>query len=156
MQWICDSFVKESHFKPGTWVLVQNEGSEKFQPHWFKLYKVLKSHPLGTYTLQELQSDWVLKNLMNGSRLIEANVEDPEWLWSSSVIIQAFKWQGLSVEKPIEVRHIVYVYEPDPISYWELSTITKVEWEACEHSSECSEQVEEERVVEWTLMTWCC
>ena len=153
MQWICDSLVKESHFKPGTWVLVWNEGSEKYQPHWFRLYKVLKSHPLGTYALQELQGDQVLKNLINGSRLIEANVEDPEWLWSSSVVIWALKWQGLSVEKPIEVRHIVDVYEPNPISYWELSTITKAEWEAHECSGECSEQVGEERVVEQTLMT---
>ena len=109
--------VKESNFEPGTWVLVWNEGPEKFQPCWFSLYKVLKAHPLGTYALEEPNSEWVLWNLINGNCLIEANIKDLEGLWLLSATSRALKWQGLSIEKPVEVQCIVDEYEPDPMSY---------------------------------------
>ncbi|KAL1954575.1 hypothetical protein VTO42DRAFT_1051 [Malbranchea cinnamomea] len=149
---IRDQLVKETRFEPGTWVLVRNEGPEKFQPRWFGPYKVLKAHPLGTYALEEPDSGRVLKNLINGNRLIEANVQDPDRLWSSSAAIRALKRQGLSIEKPIEVRHIVDAYEPDPISYSELSTITKREWEEAERTGIRSEQVGEEEMTQCILV----
>jgi transposase InsO family protein len=139
---IHDEAVKETSLQPGTWVLVRNEGPEKFQPRWFGPYRILKAHPLGTYALEE-PSGRVLQNLINGSRLIEANVSDPEDLWSSSAQNAALKRKGLTIERPIEVRTIVDAYEPDPISYRDLSTITKAEWERRERSGEHSGKVGE-------------
>ena len=64
-------------FKEGQWVLVWNEGPQKFQSQWFGLYCVLKGHPLGTYALEEL-TGCVLCNLINGSQLIGAHTDKPE------------------------------------------------------------------------------
>ena len=151
MNKICNLLVKESNFEPRTWVLVQNEGPEKFQPHWFSLYKVLKAHPLRTYALEEPNSEWVLWNLINGNHLIEANVKDPEGLWSSSTTSRALKWQGLSIKKPVEVWKIVDRYKPDPMSYQQLSAILKKEWE--DHVEAHSKQVGEEEIAEKILLT---
>lgn len=124
---IRDAKVVQTRFEKGDWVLIRNEGPEKFQSKWFGPYRVLKAHPLGTYALEE-PSGRVLRNLINGARLIKADVEEPERLWSSSAYMRALKKKGLTLEKPVEVRHIVDAYESETISYSELSTITKEEW----------------------------
>ena len=50
-QRIRDTLVTRYPFKEGQWVLVRNESRQKFEGRWFGPYKVLKSHPLGTYAL---------------------------------------------------------------------------------------------------------
>jgi hypothetical protein len=58
-------------------VLVRNKSLEKFQPRWFGSYRILKAHLLSTYALEE-PSNRMLQNLINGSRLIEANISNPK------------------------------------------------------------------------------
>ena len=125
---IHDETVTQTSFDPRTWVLVRNEGPEKFQSKWFGPYRVLKSHPLGTYALEE-PGGRVLRNLVNGSRLIEAHVDNPEKLWSSSAFNRALKRQGLSLQHPVEVRHLLDAEDPLPPSYSELSTMSREEWD---------------------------
>lgn len=69
----------------GEWVLVRAEARNKFEPRWYGPYKVLKKHHLGTYVLAQ-PDGYILKLLVNGQRLVRANVkdEDIKELWSSS------------------------------------------------------------------------
>ena len=53
MNWIHDSLVMRTSFQEGDWVLIRNENRKKFKSKWFGPYWVLKSHPLGTYSLEE-------------------------------------------------------------------------------------------------------
>ena len=81
---IRDDLVQNSRpLDVGTWVLVRNEVKQKFEPQWFGPYKVVKSHPLGTYALAE-PGGRVLRNLINGRRLVNAWVDNPNQLWTSS------------------------------------------------------------------------
>jgi hypothetical protein len=122
-------------------VLVRNEGPKKFQPRWFGLYRILKAHPLGTYTLEE-PSGRVLQNLINGSRLIKANVSNLEDLWFSSAQNTALKRKGLIIKRPIEVCTIVDAYKLDPIFYRDLLTIIKAKWERCKRSGKHLSKIE--------------
>lgn len=78
-----DSLVTKPSFEPRQWVLVRNESHLKYESRWFRPYLILKSHPLGTYALQELGGR-VLRNLINRNRLVEAHVDEPTSLWTSS------------------------------------------------------------------------
>ncbi|OAX78509.1 hypothetical protein ACJ72_07183 [Emergomyces africanus] len=146
-----DSVVKESSLTVGTWVLVRNKGSEKFQPRWFEPYKILKSHSLGTYALEK-PGGRVLRNLINGSRLIEANTEDPEGLWSSAALSSALKKKGITIEKSQEIREIIDAYESDDITYSDLSTIIKQEWEEMEASGIRHASVSDETIAGRTIL----
>jgi transposase InsO family protein len=74
-----DELVTKKSFQPNDWVLIRNESGKKFESKWFGPYRVLQSHPLGTYALSE-PNGHVLRTLVNGSRLLEANVDDPTTL----------------------------------------------------------------------------
>ena len=122
-----DSLVTKTSFQPGDWVLIRNESGKKFESKWFGPYKVIQSHPLGTYALSE-PNGHVLRYLVNGSRLLEANVDDPKSLWTSSAARSALRRAGLRVQRPEEVRKILESDEPPP-SYPDLSTFTRQEWD---------------------------
>ena len=127
-QRIRDTLVTRYPFKEGQWVLVRNESRQKFEGRWFGPYKVLKSHPLGTYALQE-PGGRVLRNLINGARLLEAYVDRPEQLWNSSAAGRQLKRAGLSLQHPDEVRTVLDSLEPLPTAYAELSTIPYKQWQ---------------------------
>ena len=126
-QKIHDLAVTKTSFTKGDWVLVRNESPTKFQSKWFGPYKVLSAHPLGTYRLEE-PNGRILRNLINGARMVEANVDDPEELWSSGALARALKRKGLELTPAIEVQKIVDGVEPLPVSYDELSSLTRKEW----------------------------
>jgi hypothetical protein len=146
-QVIRDDLVRHHSFKKGAWVLVRNETPQKFQSKWFGPYKVLKSHPLGTYAIQE-PNGRVVRNLVNGARLIEAKIDKPERLWASTRMQAELKKAGLELAKPVEVRQILEAVEPAIPPYSDLSTMTKAEWDRRECSGEHSGKVGEENVVE--------
>ena len=146
-QVIRDELVKHHSFEKGDWVLVRNETPQKFQSKWFGPYKVLKSHPLGTYAIQE-PNGRVVRNLVNGARLIKAEIDKPERLWASTRMQAELKKAGLELVKPVEVRQILEAVEPAIPPYSDLSTMTKAEWDRRERSGEHSGKVGEENVVE--------
>jgi hypothetical protein len=82
-----EDFVKLVSFRKGDWVLVRAEARQKFEGRWFRPYKVLDAHILGTYRLQDPSGN-VVKTLINGQRLVPAHVqrEDIKGLWNSSRI----------------------------------------------------------------------
>jgi hypothetical protein len=124
---IRDSLVTKTSFKANDWVLVRNETAQKYEVKWFGPYKVLSAHPLGTYALAE-PNGRVLRNLINGSRLIEANVNDPESLWSSQAAQSALRRKGLHLRRPEEILRVLQ-QDDKPPSYHDLSTFTREEWE---------------------------
>ncbi|KZZ95139.1 Ribonuclease H-like protein [Ascosphaera apis ARSEF 7405] len=125
---ILDTKTKLTSFQPGDWVLVRHETKEKFEPQWFGPFKVLTAHPLGTYALQEPQGR-VMKNLVNGARLVKANVENPESLWSSSQFSRALRRRGMVLRDPQDLHIILESVEADVLSYANLSTTSHKEWE---------------------------
>ena len=130
---IRDEAIQKPGFKEGQWVLVQNEGPQKFQSRWFGPYCVLKGHPLGTYTLEE-PTGRVLRNLINGSRLIGAHTDKPERLWASARNNHSLAKRGLSITPghEYEVQQILDQDKPVPKSYSELSSMSRREWEDLE------------------------
>jgi hypothetical protein len=56
-------------------VLVRNETRNKFESRWFGPYKIVKKLTFGTYRLAEPNGD-LLKNLINGRRLLPANIRE--------------------------------------------------------------------------------
>jgi transposase InsO family protein len=124
---IRDSLVTKTSFKVDDWVLVRNEAAQKYEVKWFGPYKVLSAYPLGTYALAE-PNGRVLRTLINGSRLVEANVDDPKSLWSSQAAQSALRRKGLRLRKPEEILKIIQ-QDDNPPSYHDLSTFTREEWE---------------------------
>jgi transposase InsO family protein len=122
-----DSLVTKPTFQPGKWVLVRNESHQKYESRWFGPYLILKSHPLGTYALQE-PGGRVLRNLINGNRLVEAHVDEPTSLWTSSAGQKRLKRAGFTIHHPEEVRKVMDAIDPNPVSYHEMSTISKRKW----------------------------
>ncbi|KAI5277647.1 hypothetical protein KEM52_004891, partial [Ascosphaera acerosa] len=107
-----------------------HEDPQKLEPKWFGPYRVLKAHPLGTYALQEPEGK-VMTNLVNGARLVKAYVaNDDVKTWSLSRWCKALKRHGLKVHNPLELRHVLDDVEKDIVTYFEVSTITKAEWDA--------------------------
>jgi gas vesicle protein len=80
---------------------------------------------------------------VNGSRLLEANVDDPTTLWTSSAARKALRRVGLQVERPEEVRRILES-DDEPPTYSDLSTFTRKEWEDFKRSGARFESVGEE------------
>ncbi|KAJ6105307.1 hypothetical protein N7523_010117 [Penicillium sp. IBT 18751x] len=122
--------------------LIRNETGKKFESKWFGPYRVLQSHPLGTYALAE-PNGHVLRMLINGSRLLEANVDAPTTLWTSSAARTALRRAGIQVERPEEVRTVLEIDEDLP-NYSDLSTFTRKEWEEFKRSGARFESVGEE------------
>jgi hypothetical protein len=140
---ICDQQVMKSSLRRGQWVLVRNESPQKFQSKWFGPYQIVKAHPLGMYALRE-PGGYELKNLVNGQRLVKANVrDDPTHLWTSTALNRKLQDVGLSIEKPVKVRKVLDETEAPPLSYRELSQMTKAEWDGRKHSGEHLGQVGE-------------
>jgi hypothetical protein len=139
-----DSVVTKTSFQPNDWVLLRNESGKKFESKWFGPYKVIQSHPLGTYALAE-PNGHVLRYLVNGSRLLEAKVEDPQRLWTSSAARSALRRAGLSVNRPEEVRRILDSDEPPP-TYSDLSTFTREEWDEFKRTGARYDLVGEEAI----------
>jgi hypothetical protein len=83
-------------------MLIQNKKFKKFKLKWFKSYKILKSHFLETYALTKSDKQ-MLRNLINKSRLIKANIENSEQLWSSLIYTSMLKCQDLTLKKLIKV-----------------------------------------------------
>ena len=137
-----DSLVTRTSFQPNDWVLIRNETGKKFESKWFGPYRVLQSHPLGTYALAE-PNGYVLRTLINGSRLLEANVDDPTTLWTSSAARMALRRARIQVERPEEVRTILEIDEDLP-NYSDLSTFTRKEWEDFKRSGARFDSVGEE------------
>jgi hypothetical protein len=148
---IRDSLVTKTSFQKGSWVLVRNEAGKKFESKWFGPYRVLEAHPLGTYALEE-PGGRVLRNLVNGARLIEANVSDIERLWSSTAARSALRKAGLRVKRPEELQRILDEEEVSP-TYADLSTITRKEWEESRRSGERPDSVGEGNAVAERVLT---
>ena len=124
---IRDSKVTKTSFQEDDWVLIRNESGKKFESKWFGPYRVLAAHALGTYALAE-PSGRVLRNLVNGSRLLEARVDDPQSLWTSQAARSAMRRAGMKLKRPEEVRKILENDAPPP-TYSDLSTFTREEWD---------------------------
>jgi hypothetical protein len=143
---IRDSAVTKTSFKKGDWVLVRNESGKKFESKWFGPYRVLSSHPLGTYALEE-PSGRVLRSLINGSRLLEANVANPTTLWTSSAAKAALRRAGLRLQRPEEVRKVLEDEHEIP-DYSELATFTREEWADFRRNGARHELVGEEAIAD--------
>ena len=68
--------MKQDCYKPikaGKWVLIHHKDKHKFKSKWYKSYKVLSYHSLGTYQLEDLNNN-VLINLINSQHLIKAHI----------------------------------------------------------------------------------
>ena len=128
--------VKASSLKPGTWVLIRHEGPQKFEAKWYGPYKVLQRHILGTYRLAD-PSGRVLKNLVNGQRLINAHLRDDnvDSLWSDSKKQADFRRINIEVEKTSpEILEILDQMEPTPPTYNDLATMSRKEWQNTERA----------------------
>lgn len=145
-QKIHDERVTTSSLTPGKWVLVRNEAKQKFESQWFGPYKILKAHPLGTYALAE-PGGRVLRNLVNGRRLVDAFVENPNQLWTSSGGKYQLRRQGMDIRHPLDGGEIVDTDSERPPSYHELATISRAEWDAMERSGVRSRLVGREEVL---------
>lgn len=139
-----DSLVKKTSFQPGDWVLMRNESGKKFESKWFGPYRVIQAHPLGTYALSEPDGH-VLRYLVNGSRLLEANVDDPKSLWTSTASRAALRRAGLTIRRPEEMRKVLDSDEPPP-TYSDLSTFTREEWDEFKRTGARYESVGEEAI----------
>lgn len=126
-------------------MLVRNESGKKFESKWFGPYRVLQAHPLGTYALAE-PGGRVLRNLVNGSRLIEANVDNPQGLWASTATRSALRRAGLHLDRPEELQRILDKEVSSP-TYADLSTYTRKEWEESRRAGARSGLVEEGNAV---------
>ncbi|KAI5307911.1 hypothetical protein KEM55_007075 [Ascosphaera atra] len=125
---ILDSHVTKTSFQPDDWVLVRNELRYKLEPQWFGPYKVVKSHPLGTYQLVSPDGQ-DLPHLVNDARLMKANVVDPQGLWASGNFTRALKRAGVTLStEPHELRHVLEAEEQGMATYAELSDTSQREW----------------------------
>jgi transposase InsO family protein len=141
---IRDSLVTKTSFQKGAWVLVRNENGKKFESKWFGPYRVLESHPLGTYALEE-PNGRVLRNLINGSRLLEANVTEPTRLWTSPAARNAMRRAGIRLRRPEELQKVLE-NEDSPPTYSDLSTFTREEWDELRRNGARHEKVGEDAI----------
>jgi hypothetical protein len=128
---IRDSTVSKSSLEVNSWVLMRNEAKQKFESQWFGPYKVLKKHPLGTYALAE-PGGRVLKNLVNGARLVPAHVNNPGQLWTSSAGKHELRRADWQISHPDEAP--AGDDDEQPLTYNDLSTISRKEWDRLERS----------------------
>ena len=69
----------------GDWVLIRQEGHNKFESTWFGPYQIIQKMLLGTYRLQDPNGK-ELAHLIHGNRLIRANIRTTDQLrklWAS-------------------------------------------------------------------------
>jgi len=126
--------VKHSPFVVNEWVLVRAEARAKFEAKWYGPYKVIKVMPLGTYSLEDPEGR-VVKTLINGQRLVPAYCGEKtiRTLWNSSRIQGALRRRNIELIKPSEeVAELFEQESKDTLSYDELTTISKKEWETLE------------------------
>jgi transposase InsO family protein len=131
----------------GMWVLVRNEAKQKFESNWFGPYKIIKANPLGTYALAE-PGGRVLRNLVNGRRLVNAHVSNPNQMWTTSGGKWQLRRQGDKAIHPFDGRLAVDKDSEVPPSYLEMSTISRKEWEELIRSGVRSRLVGEDQVVQ--------
>lgn len=146
-QQVRDTAVTKTSFQPEDWVLVRNEAKKKYESTWFGPYRVVQSHPLGTYALAEPRGR-VLRNLINGARLIDANVGDDPRLWASPAGRSALRRAGMKINRPEELRRVLDEVEPPPPTYADLSTFTRDEWNEFRRAGARREVIGEEAITE--------
>src|SRR5271156_790134 len=129
-------------FNRGNLVLIRNEDRTKFEPTYFGPFRILVVRPFGTYALETMDGKKVLRNLINGSRLVEyipnrlvdGVIPDGENTPSlTAAAKRRLKVQG-TVPGDIgdvtpELLEILDRDGPVPPTYEELSLMTRQEWE---------------------------
>jgi transposase InsO family protein len=125
-----DELVTQTSFKPDDYVLVRHPNPQKFESKWYGPYKVTRCMPLGTYQLAD-PNDRPLRNLINGQRLLKANVTgDVTKLWSSSAIQAGLKRSNITVEKHSdEVRELLDAVNDSTPTYPELAVMSKTSYQ---------------------------
>lgn len=129
-------------FSKGNLVLVRNEDRTKFEPTYFGPFRILAVRPFGTYTLETMDGKKVLRNLINGSRLVEyipnkfvdgaiPNGDNAPTMTPAAK--RRLKVQG-TVPGDIgdvtpELLEVLDRDGPVPPTYEELSLMTRQEWE---------------------------
>jgi transposase InsO family protein len=123
---IRNTLVKKHEFQPGDYVLVRHEGPQKFEAKWYGPYKIAKISPLGTYQLLDPKGK-PLANLINGQRLIRANITgNVDKLWTSPFMKAGLRKAGIEVAPPSkEVQQILDDDGPVPPTYDELATVER-------------------------------
>lgn len=116
--------VSQESFKVGDWVLVRAESRNKFEGRWFGPYKIRRALLLGTYQLQAPDGQ-VVKLLINGQRLIPANVNDEtqKRLWNSSKIQGSIQRAKVRIDEPSPEVAKMFEEDNDTPTYDELATI---------------------------------
>jgi hypothetical protein len=120
----------------GNLVLIRHESREKFEPTYFGPFRILKVQPFGTYTLETMDGKKVLRNLVNGSRLIQyhhnKHLDAPIGAVMTPATKKRLKVQG-TVPGQIgdvtpELLEVLNRDGPIPPTYEELSLMTRQEW----------------------------
>jgi hypothetical protein len=130
-QQIRNRLVKDVGFQEDQWVLVRAESRNKFEGRWFGPYRIDKKMLLGTYRLADPEGN-VVKNLINGQRLVTANIPDGKTvskLWNSSRIQGTLRKHRVDLTAPSpEVAELFEKDNADTPSYDELASIPAKEW----------------------------
>jgi hypothetical protein len=120
----------------GNLVLIRHESREKFEPTYFGPFRILKVQPFGTYTLETMDGKKVLRNLVNGSRLIQyhhnKHLDAPIGAVMTPATKKRLRVQG-TVPGQIgdvtpELLEVLNRDGPIPPTYEELSLMTCQEW----------------------------
>jgi hypothetical protein len=126
-----NQLVKEVGFREDQWVLVRAESRNKFEGRWFGPYRIAKKMILGTYLLADPEGN-VVANLINGQRLVTANIPDGKVvskLWNSSKIQGALRRRKIDLTSPSpEVTELFAQENADTPNYDELASIPAKEW----------------------------
>ena len=141
-----DERVKPRFIREGDWVLVRAEARHKFEGRWAGPYRVDKTMPLGTYRLTEPGGN-VVRTLINGQRLIPANVNDEtrKTLWNSKKIQRVMQQQNITIDQPSpEIQDLFQEADARTVDYDELAAISPKEWsKMMARSGDRSDQVGE-------------
>ena len=68
-----DDLVVPHTLDKGDWVLIRQEGHNKFESTWFGPYQIVQKMLLGTYCIQDPKGK-EFGHLIHGNRLIRANI----------------------------------------------------------------------------------
>ncbi|KAG0154954.1 hypothetical protein PDIDSM_527 [Penicillium digitatum] len=133
-QKIQDEKVTTCSLQPGKWGIGPQRSKAEVRVAMVRTVQDPKSTPLGT-------------NLVNGRRLVDAFVENPNQLWSSSGGKYQLRRKGLDIRHPLDGGEIIDTDSETPPSYHELATISRAEWDAMERSGVRSRLVGREEVL---------
>ena len=114
-------------FEKGDYVLVRAETRNKFEGRWYGPYQIEKVLTLGTYCLRDVEGN-IVKNLVNGARLVPANVDDQTrkiWWNSSKIQAQLRRPQDRSAK---EIEVLFDTLQEDTPTYDELAAVPEREW----------------------------